>query len=191
MRWPVVAVVGYLLIGLELTVRRALAIGPPDAATIAPSFIIPFLVFVAMSAPVVPTLWVALLMGLAVDLRSPRDGGTLLVVGPYALGYMAGAYLVVTMRGIMFRRNPLSVMFLSLLSSLLAELIVVAFFSIRGMYSIDTDFSAGRELLHRLLSSLYTALTTAWVMALVLLPMTSLFGFQDPHARRFAGRRMS
>lgn len=188
MRWPVVALVGYVLIGLELTVRRALAIGPPDAATIAPSFIIPFLVFVAMSAPVVPTLWVALLMGLAVDIRSPRDGGTLLVVGPYAIGYMAGAYLVVTMRGLMFRRNPLSVMFLSLLASLLAELIVVAFFSIRGMYSA-TDFSAGRELVHRLLSSVYTALTTAWVLALVFLPMTNLFGFQEQHARRFAGRR--
>jgi len=189
MRWPVVAVVGYLLIGLELTVRRALAIGPPDAATIAPSFVIPFLVFIAMSGPVVPTLWVALLMGLAVDLRSPRDGGTLLVVGPYAIGYMAGAYLVVTMRGLMFRRNPLSVMFLSLLASLLAELIVVAFFSIRGMYSPLGDFSAGRELVHRFLASAYTALTTAWVLALLLLPMTGVFGFQEQHARRFAGRR--
>jgi rod shape-determining protein MreD len=128
-------------------------------------------------------------MGLAVDIRSPRDGGTLLVVGPYAIGYMAGVYLVVTMRGLMFRRNPLSVMFLSMLASLLAELIVVAFFSLRGMYSVTADFSAGRELVHRMLSSFYTALTTAWILALLFLPMTNLFGFQDQHARRFAGRR--
>lgn len=187
MRWPVVVIFAYLTLGLELTVKRALAVGPPGAATIAPSFIIPLLVFLALSAPLVPTLWVALALGVAVDICSPREGGGVVIIGPYALGYMAGAYFVFTMRGFM-RRHWLSMIFLSIVACMLAELVVVAMFSVRGLYSA-TEFVAWRELLRRVMSSLYTA-ATATVFSLILLPMTGLFGFQDPHQRRFASRRM-
>jgi hypothetical protein len=185
-RWPVVVIFGYLLLGLELTVKRALAVGPPGAASIAPSFIIPFLVFLALSAPLVPTLWVAMLLGAAVDICSPREGGTVLVIGPYALGNMAGVYFVYTMRGFM-RKHWLSLIFLSVVAGILTELVVVAIFSVRGLYTV-TEFIAWRELLRRVLSSLYTA-ATATALALLLFPMSGLFGFQEPHQRRFASRR--
>ncbi len=186
MRWPVVVIFGYVLLGLELTVKRALAIGPPGAASIAPSFIVPFIVFLALSAPLVPTLWVALVLGIAVDFCSPDEGGAVFVIGPHALGYMAGAYFVFTMRGLM-RRHWLSLIFLSVLACALAELVVVAFYSVRGMYN-PSGFVAWRELLRRVMGALYTS-ATATLLSAILLPMSGLFGFQDPHQRRFAARR--
>ncbi|MGE3107348.1 MAG: hypothetical protein AB7G11_12780 [Phycisphaerales bacterium] len=185
MRWPVVIIFGYVLLGLELTVKRALGIGW-DSSLVTPSFIVPFLVFLAMSAPLVPTLWVALVLGFAADILSPREGGTVLVMGPYALGNMAGVYFVHTMRGLM-RRHWLSVVLLSILASALTELVVVALFSIRGLYT-PTEFVAWSQLLIRLASSIYTGATAAG-LALILLPCSGMFGFHDPHQRRFASRR--
>jgi rod shape-determining protein MreD len=182
-----VIIFGYLLLGLELTVKRALALGSTGAESVAPSFIVPFLVFLALSGPLVPTLWVAFLLGIAMDICSPREGGAITVIGPYALGSMAGVYFVYTMRGFM-RRHWLSVIVLSVIASILIELVVVALFAVRGLYTV-TEFVAWRELIRRVLSSLYTA-ATATVMAGVLLPLSGLFGFQDPHQRRFVSRRM-
>lgn len=181
-----VVIVAYVMLGLELSVKRALAIGPPGAASIAPSFIVPFLVFLALSAPLVPTLWVALVLGLAVDICSPRGASADLVVGPYALAFMAGAYFVFTMRGLM-RRHWLSVIFLSIVASILIELVVVAFFSVRGLYSAS-DFVAWRELLRRAAGSVYTGVTAA-ILAAMLLPASGVFGFNEQQHRRFASRR--
>jgi len=186
-RWPVVAIFAYILLGMELAVKRAFAIVLPDAAMIAPSFLVPFVVYIALSAPLLPALWIALILGAAVDLRSPRDAGALVVLGPYALGYMAAAYFVVVMRGFVMRKHPLSLVLLSVLGCGLAELVVVTFFSIRGLYTMS-EFSAWRELLHRMASSVYTG-ASALLLAAVLLPLSNMFGFHDPHARRQMGRR--
>lgn len=185
MRWPVAAIVAYVLLGLELSLKDAMAVG---STHVAPSFIVPFVVFIAMSAPVVPTLWLALALGAAVDLTSPRGAAGYVVLGPYAMGYMLAAYLVLTMRGLMFRRSPLTVVFLSVLASAIAELIVVAFLSARGaVYHDGLGWNAAAELVNRMLSSGYTALTAGF-LSLILLPMAPLFGFQETGARRFARR---
>ena len=179
MRWPVVAIVAYVVLGLETAVKPELAIGP-----VSPSFIVPFLTFIALSGPTVPVLWVAVVMGMIADLYSPRDDGTLVVLGPYALGYMAAAYLVLVMRGLMFRRSPLSMIFLSILATALAELVLVAFMTLRSAYTDPETWSAARELAGRMLGALYTVMS-AGVLSLILFPLTPLFGFQDIHSRRF------
>ena len=184
MRWPVVVIMAYVVLGLEAAVKPALAISP-SGLRFTPSFIVPFLTFVALSGPTVPVLWVAVVLGMIMDLYSPRDTGTLVVLGPYALGYMAAAYLVLVMRGLMFRRSPLSMMFLSILGVALSELVVVAIMSFRALYPDPTSWSAGAELASRMLGALYTVMT-AGVLSIILFPLTPLFGFQDIHSRRFA-----
>jgi len=149
---------------------------------------VPFIVFLALSAPATSTLWVALILGAMVDLRSPRDAGTAIVLGPYALGYASAAYLVLTVRGLIMRRHWLSPIVMSVLACGLAELVVVAFFAVRGIY-IVSEFSAGPELVHRMLSALYTGATAAG-MSLLLGRMSGVFGFNDTSHRRFAGGRM-
>ena len=47
MTWAVFAIAAWLLMGAELGVRHALALGP---SWVAPSFVVPLLVFVAMFA---------------------------------------------------------------------------------------------------------------------------------------------
>lgn len=183
MRWPVVAIMAYVVLGLETAVKPALAISP-SGFRFSPTFLVPFLTFVALSGPTVPVLWVAVILGMIVDLYSPRDTGELVVLGPYALGYMAAAYLVLVMRGLMFRRSPLSMMFLSILATAMAELVVVAFMTIRSVYTDPSAWSAGSELANRLLGALYTVMS-AGVMSLILFPLTPVFGFQDIHSRRF------
>jgi rod shape-determining protein MreD len=162
-----------------------MAVGPTH---VAPSFLIPFVVFIAMYAPPVPTLWLALVLGAAVDLTSPRGAAGYVVLGPYAIGYIVAAYLVLTMRGLMFRRSPLTVVFLSVLASAMAELIVVACLSARAaVYHEALGWNPSAELVNRLLSSAYTAFT-AGLLSLILLPMAPLFGFQEATGRRFARR---
>jgi cell shape-determining protein MreD len=182
----VVVICGYLALGLELAVKPALALGPTK---IAPSFLVPLVAYIALCGPLVPALWVALLLGAAVDLSSPRGDGTVFVLGPYALGYVAGAYLAHTMRGLMFRRSALSVMFLSVLAGLLAELVVVSLLTFRSVYSHDVPWSAGAELVKRVMSAGYTAIT-GLALGIVLVPMSSVFGFADPQSRRFSRRTM-
>lgn len=183
MRWPVVAIMAYVVLGLEAAVKPALAISP-SGWRFSPSFIVPFVAFIALSGPTVPVLWVAVVLGMIVDLYSPREAGTLVVLGPYALGYMAAAYLVLVMRGLMFRRSPLAMMFLSMLGVALSELVVVAILTIRSVYPDAAGWSAGGELASRMLGALYTVMT-AGVLSIILFPMTPLFGFQDLHSRRF------
>jgi rod shape-determining protein MreD len=183
MRWPVVAIMAYVVLGLETAVKPELAISP-SGFRFSPTFLVPFITFVALSGPTVPVLWVAVLLGLVADLYSPRDAGNLVVVGPYALGYMAGAYLVLVMRGLMFRRSPLSMIFLSILATAMAELVVVTIMTMRSVYTDPSAWAAGRELTNRMLGALYTVMT-AGVLSLILFPLTPLFGFQDIHSRRF------
>ena len=183
MRWPVVAIMAYVVLGLEVAVKPALAIAPANYR-FDPTFVVPFLTFIALSGPTVPVLWVALVLGMVVDLYTERDAGDLVVLGPYALGYMAGAYLVLVMRGLMFRRSPLSMIFLSILATAICELVVVFIFTLRHVYTGPELWSAGTELANRLLGAGYTALSGG-LLSLILFPLTPLFGFQDIHSRRF------
>jgi rod shape-determining protein MreD len=180
----VVAIMAYVVLGLEVAVKPALAISP-SGFRFDPTFVVPFITFIALAGPTVPVLWTALIMGVVVDLYTQRDAGHLVVLGPYALGYMAGAYLVLVMRGLMFRRSPLSMIFLSILATAISELVVVFLLTLRHVVFNSPEFwSAGAELTNRLLGAGYTALS-AGVLSLILFPLTSLFGFQDIHSRRF------
>jgi rod shape-determining protein MreD len=185
MRWPPVVVIGYLLLGLELGLRDGLTLGASGGA--APSFVLPFVVFVALHAPHSPALWTALLMGLSVDLTTVRGTNSLVIVGPNALGYLLAAYFVLTIRGIMIRRNPWVLVLLSVLSSLLAGVVVVAIFTFRRIYHEGMDFGSSEQLVQRFFASLLTA-GTALVVAALLFPVAGVFGFADPHLRRSIGR---
>lgn len=184
MRWPVVAIMAYLVLGLETAVKPALSISSGEFR-FDPTFVVPLLTFIALAGPTVPVLWCSLLLGMVVDLYTQRDAGDVVVLGPYSLGYMAGSYLVLVMRGLMFRRSPLSMIFLSILATAVCELVVVFLLTSRHVvYSSPEFWSAGHELLNRLFGAAYTALS-AGVLSLILFPLTPLFGFHDIHSRRF------
>src|SRR5207244_5051393 len=120
---------------------------------------IPLGVFVAMTAPPRQALWANFALGVCIDLLWLHEGaGVFTIVGPYALGFLLGAQLVLTLRGLMLRRNPLTLLFLSILAAAAAQLVVVAVLTFRSVlpWGGGLVWSRTLELLQRMGSALYT-----------------------------------
>lgn len=187
MNWPVVLFVTYVLVGMELALRPALALG---SSGIAPSFLIPLVVFVATHAPAMTTLWFALGLGLMMDLLGPYPAAearaVITVVGPNTLGYAAAAYTVLTLRGVMVRSNRTTLVVLSVVAGVVLAIVGAGVIGVRTMYDADLVASPSADLVRGLGSALYTG-ASGFVMAIVLTPLSVLFGFPDPHRRRGRG----
>lgn len=188
MKWLMFALVAWVMVGLETGLKPALQLGPTP---IAPSFVLPLAVVVAMFASSSASLWACLLLGLMIDLtwKIPRtDFGTATMIGPYALGYLLAGQLVLTLRGIMMRRNPLSVAFLSAAAAIVANVVVVAIITLHtAFYNDPIDWSPPQQLLARLISALYTGLI-GLVLAPALLFVAPFMGLQTPGTRRYVKR---
>jgi rod shape-determining protein MreD len=174
-------VFGYLVLALQLALPGELRLGP---TAIAPSFVIPFIVFVSLYAPALTAYWTALILGLCIDLTTRLGPQGMLVVGPHALGMLAAAYLIVTLRSVI-NRNTLSLVVFSVLGAAMSGLVIVAVFTLRSWFTPPELFTwhAAHELTERTLSALYTAASAA-ILGLVLFPAFKLFRFQDPYSRR-------
>lgn len=185
MNWLTFAVVAWVCFGLELGLKGGLRIGP----SIAPSFVMAYAVYLALLAPHRTALWTSFILGLLCDLTAKIGlvelDRTVTLVGPHTLGYLLAGQLVVTMRAMMIRKNPLTMAVLAVLASAVAAVVVVAVYSVRSIVFGDPlAIQPTSELIQRLASSVYTGLL-ALVMSLVLIPMAPAFGLQAPQARRF------
>ena len=181
----------YVVLGVELALKPTLALG---GSGIAPSFVLPVVIFIAMFAPAAPTLWLALSAGLLIDLTGPRPlagGGTLWLAGPNALGFTLGAYAALQLRALFIRGNPLSLAILSGFAAVLAGITSATILLLRGFaertfhYSAQLSVSAREELLTNFGSAFYTAVL-AVAVALVMRRLMPALGLHDPHSRRFA-----
>lgn len=183
-----VAIVVWVCIGLEAGLRDAFALGKTG---IAPSFVIALVTFIAMYAPASTALWAAMLIGLAMDLvfSAPGldSGPALTIVGPRLIAAVVGAWLVLTLRGLMIRRNPLTVGFLAGLVSLVWFSAIAGLFALRHVVSTKTAVEPGRVLVEGLGSSVYTALVGV-LMALVLIPLAPFMGFSTGQPSKFSRR---
>jgi hypothetical protein len=178
-----------MLLGLELALKPALALEPSG---IAPSFVLPLIAFVALHAPAMPTLWVALAIGVVLDLTDPvlaADGRyEITVMGPMALGCLAAAYTSLTIRGLLVRRNPITLIVLAVMVTLVANLVAVSMFSMRSVYDSAVALRPTDELVRGVLSAVYTGVS-ATVLAAVFMPLSGLFGFHhESHGRRMSRR---
>ncbi|MCZ6836492.1 MAG: hypothetical protein O7G85_12015, partial [Planctomycetota bacterium] len=162
---------------------------------ISPSFMACLAVYVAMFAPRLTALWSCWLMGFLLDLSTPftpGDGGSFYLVGPYTLGYVFSAYMIIQLRPMVFRQRALTVGFFTLLSLLVVALISVAIFVVRSWYDTDpmvypTSAGAGGELFRRFGIALYSALI-AIPLGWILLATLPYWGFPTTAHRRI-GRR--
>lgn len=175
-----VVVLGWLAIGLEMGLKATLGIRMGSVVA-APSFVLPLAVFICLCAPAMQAAWACLALGLVMDLTSPvtLPGDSLVVIGPYAMGFFAAGQLVLALRGVVIRRHPLAVVMLSIMAAAVMQIVVTGTLTIR---SIVTDhamvWSAGHELLERLASAVVTG-GTALIIAVLLAPMAPLLGLQS------------
>lgn len=148
-----------LCLGLDTAFLDLIAVGG-----VHPSATATLMVFVALFAPRSTALWAALAAGLVMDLLSPvavADGRPLHLPGPFALGFVFGTQLVLLLRSMVFRRNPVAVGLLTLPYLLAVSLAYVALWSIRGFLPGSgvpwAGESATAELLRWLWRGLYSA----------------------------------
>lgn len=187
MNWLTFVVASWLCFGLELGLKRTLGIG---TGSFSPSFVVPLAVFVAINAPPTIATWAALALGVMVDLTATVPGsspGSPPVIGPYALGYILMAQLVIALRGTMIRQNPLTLWFLTLVGAAVMSVAVVFLYTARSWFGQIPEWDASASLIQRMGGALYTS-GVGLVMALVLIPAAPLFRFQND-LRRFGRPR--
>ncbi|CAN5857290.1 hypothetical protein BH11PLA1_BH11PLA1_20690 [soil metagenome] len=174
----------YLLLGLELAARGVFSAGS-GGGVVMPSFVLAGVVMIGLFAPVTAALWTALLAGLAMDFCT---AGLFTIVGPWALAYLAAAYFVVTVRGMLMRRSVLAWMFTGVVGAALAAVVFVVLMTARSWFDSAVEFRPGHEISVRLLGALYTAAVMAglWVAKG---PLLSLLGLGDGAKRGFGRMR--
>lgn len=185
MNWLVFLVVAWVSFGLEMALVPVFDAG---SGGVHPSTVTPLLVFVALYAPRRHALWGAILLGVTWDLLSPlvhADGGGVVLVGPHALGSLLGAQLVFSVRGMVVRRNPLTIAVLSVLAALAAQSVVVAIVTVRASLGDYIAWDASDELVQRAFSSVYTGIA-GLVLSFAYFALTPAFGFHSAIATRFA-----
>jgi hypothetical protein len=171
-----VAVLGWLAIGLEMGLKGTLSM-QFGAASAAPSFVIPLAVFIALCAPAMQAVWACLILGAFLDLTAPQAiaGENITVLGPYAVGMAIACQFVLSIRGLVIRRHPLAVVMLSMIAAAIMHIVVVAFFTLRDICGDPVVWHTTQELLGRFISAGLTSIT-AFFIALALGPMAPLLG---------------
>lgn len=181
-----VAVLAWLCLGLETGLKGTLAFRV-DTLMAAPSFVVPLAVFVGVCAAPYQVLWTCLGLGLAMDLLAPVDlgggGGVITVAGPHAIGMLLAGQFVLLTRGLMIRRNPLTIVALSIPAAMIMHIVVVAFFTLRQFYSPLPGWSTTGELATRFFASVLTG-GSALVLSVLLMPLAPALGLQLAHGRR-------
>ncbi|MCH2133048.1 MAG: rod shape-determining protein MreD [Phycisphaerales bacterium] len=186
MRWLVFIVSAIVAVALDTGFSTVFTLR--GAWFLTPSFTACLVAFTALMAPPVAAIWAAWLVGMLVDL-SPGVGeaaGSLHVIGPHALGYALGAWIVLNLRIYMFRRRVLTVALLTFLCVLAAGLVQVAIGILRFWMPWAggelVPFGAG-EMLHEAGNAAYSALL-AIPVGWVLLQTVPLWRFDYGTSRR-------
>jgi cell shape-determining protein MreD len=171
MNWPVFALFAYVAAALDLGLGSLPVVGEA-------SFILILAVFVGLNAPGSVVAWALLILGLLVDLQpGPVHGAVLL--GPGALGFLAGAYAVLQLRTLLFRESVMTLAVMVLAVGVFVQLVMVALLTMRGLPMIAepiAGWNAADQLAHRFMQLLYTAALSVPV-GWVLIRSRPLWGF--------------
>lgn len=129
---------------------------PHGGSQATPSLLLILTCFLALMAPSLTAVWSAVILGLLADALSAVP-----LVGPHALGFALGAYVVLQLRGLVFRESVLTLAFMTLAAGVFAHLGAVALIAIRSIPLTPggavEGFVAADELVGRFFDVLYTA----------------------------------
>lgn len=179
--------IGLLLAtGLELALRQTLGLSDSGGGIGGPSTVFAFVACIAAFGPVVGVLWTAFIGGLLIDLTwgvalQGQSLGQVTFVGPHALGFALGAWVIVNSRRIFVRRNPMAVAALAVLGAVVAQMAALMILLLRDW--IDPAVSLPPQGVVRLVGALYTALPALGI-ALCLRWVLPLLGLPDPYDKR-------
>jgi len=179
MNWPVFICAAFLFLVADASVVHLLAF-----RGIVPSVLVVLVVFTAFFAPRVKAIFAAWGSGLAVDLSVEYvhgAGEVGPVLGPHAMGFVCGAYLVLLVRPLLVRRSAFTMAVMSVIFSVTTALVVMFILTAHGWYDpVPIRWRTGSltvEMARRGGAALYTGLA-ALPIAFVLLLTIDLWGFR-------------
>jgi rod shape-determining protein MreD len=185
-RWLVFAVVVVVAVALDTSfMPRLFAL--KSVGQLYPQLVAAVVAYVALYAPRLSALWAAWGAGLLLDLALVQPAG--LMVGPHALGFTFGAFLVLQLRSIVFRKRVLTVAVLTVICLGASAFVEVAIFALRTWTSGDVVSAGFRpliELLRRLGMALYSGIV-AVPLAWLLLKSQPAWGFLEMRSQRSRG----
>lgn len=148
-------VAAYAAVALEAGLAPLWSIPHGDAAA-GPSLLLILTCFIALLASPVTTGWAALVLGLIADASASVP-----MLGPHALGFLLGAYVVLQLRSLVFRESVFTLAFMVLAAGVFAQLGAVALVATRALPITPASgvegFVAANELVDRFFDVLYTA----------------------------------
>lgn len=129
MRFALFLIVLAVALAADASLMPALELGGA-----VPSAVAALVTFVVLLASRDAAWLAAVVAGVAVDLTAPLtfDGGVFVVVGPWALGFAFGTQLLLTIRGMLVRRNPLAIAAATFVLLMSATLVWCAVWSLRA-----------------------------------------------------------
>lgn len=183
MRWPVFIVAAFVMIVLQVSVREVLTLR--SIGSISPDFVACLATFIAMFAARNAALWACWILGLLMDLAPSAGKMPWHLIGPYALGYVFGGYLVLQLRAMVFRRRAISTGFLTFLFLLATGVIATFLLTVRHWYLADTPLyhSPLGEFWLRFKIALYSglvAIPVGWLLQITIV----LWNFHGGAGRR-------
>tara|TARA_R110002111_G_scaffold34314_2_gene68311 strand:- start:225 stop:785 length:561 start_codon:yes stop_codon:yes gene_type:complete len=186
MNWLLFAITSYVFLLLQIGLKPLL--GVPDAYGASPNFLLILAVFIGLSAQSKTVAWGMLTLGIVANLiPGPEPTGTIL--GPVALGYLAGAFAVLQLRTLVFRESVVSLAILVFVVGIIIQLVTVALYTGRGLpIFLDQpipNWSAIDELFQRFWELLYSAIA-AVPLGFILMRLQPSFNFTpNPRERSY------
>jgi hypothetical protein len=177
MNWLVFAIFVYLFLAVQLGLAPLFSIDVQFAGgDLTPQFMLMFAVYVGLFAPRSAVFVAWTVIGLLLDLTTTLPGGVVLI-GPYALGCLAGAAVIIQLRVMVLRTHMFSHGFCVAVCVLAVQLFVVAALAVRNLYDPLPGYLPLRDLALRALIALYSAVVMI-PLAWPLIKATPIFGFQ-------------
>lgn len=183
MRWSVFAIAAFIVIVLQLSVREALTLH--SIGSISPDLVACVATFIALFASRSSALWACWMLGLIMDLAPSAGAVEWHLIGPNALGYTFGGYLVLQLRTMVFRRRAITTGFLTFAFLLGIAVVATFLLTIRSWYLPDTPLyhSPLGEFWQRFKIALYSgvvAIPFGWLLQLTI----AMWGFTGGASRR-------
>lgn len=177
MNWLVFVITSYVFLLLQVGLSPLL--GVPDAQGASPNFLLILAVFIGLSAQTKTVAWGMLTLGIIANLL-PGPEPTGIILGPVALGYLAGAFAVLQLRTLVFRESVVSLAIMVLIVGIFIQLVTVALYTGRGLPFLLNqtipNWSASNELVQRFWELLYSAIA-AVPLGFILIRMRPSFNF--------------
>lgn len=160
-----------------------------------PSLLWVLAAFVAMWAPPTTALWAALALGLLLDLQPVAVGtgaDAVAIMGPNAIGFVAGAYAVTVVRGVFYRESSTAFAVMVGLAGIVMQLVTVALFTLRGLPLLAGDPLPGWQLADEFYSRFFCLLYSAAIalpLGWILMRFAAIWGFETGKGGQGARRR--